>query len=76
MPVSADLDAAIARYATEGFTDATPLLEAGIESLSLLRLAVEIAADDDAEIDATRLVDLQTIGDLKAWLTDLAGGAC
>lgn len=76
MPVASDLDATIARYATGGFTDATPLLEAGIESLSLLRLAVEVVADDNAEIDATRLIGLRTIGDLKAWLTDLAVKAC
>lgn len=67
-----DLDATIARYATFTFDDATPLLDAGLESLALLRLAVEVAADEDAEIDATRLVDLQTVGDLKGWLADLA----
>jgi aryl carrier-like protein len=66
-----DLDAVIARYATFTFDDSTPLLDAGLESLALLRLAVETAADDDAEIDATRLVDLHTVGDLKAWLIEL-----
>ena len=66
-----DLDAIITRYATFTFDDSTPLLDAGLESLALLRLAVEIAADDDAEIDATRLVDLHTVGDLKAWLIEL-----
>jgi len=76
MPVASDLDATIATYATDGFTDATPLLEAGIDSLSLIRLAVEVVTDGDAEIDATRLVNLRTIGDLKAWLMDLAAGAC
>ncbi|PZG02536.1 phosphopantetheine-binding protein [Micromonospora deserti] len=72
MKTAADLDEMIAKYASVGFTDATPLLEAGLESLSLLRLAVETAADDDAEIDATRLVDLRTVGDLKQWLSELA----
>jgi hypothetical protein len=66
-----DLDATIARYATFSFDDSTPLLDAGLESLSLLRLAVEVATDDDAEIDATRLVDLHTVGDLKGWLRDM-----
>lgn len=75
MPVSSDLEAVIAKYATEGFTDATPLLEVGLDSLALLRLAVEVA-DGDAEIDATRLVDVRTVGDLKAWLTGLAGERC
>jgi acyl carrier protein len=76
----AKLDATIARYATFTFDDSTPLLDAGLESLSLLRLAVEVATDEDAEIDATRMVDLRTVADLKAWLgsmmlADQAGGA-
>jgi hypothetical protein len=66
-----DLDATIARYATFAFDDSTPLLDAGLESLSLLRLAVEVASDDDAEIDASRLVDLHTVADLKRWLSDM-----
>ena len=70
-----DLDATIARYATFTFDDSTPLLDAGLESLALLRLAVEVAADDDAEIDATRLVDLHTVADLKGWLSDLTSAA-
>lgn len=66
-----DLDQTIARYATFTFDDSTPLLDAGLESLALLRLAVDVASDDDAEIDASRLVDLHTVGDLKGWLTDI-----
>jgi len=65
------LDAAIAKYATASFDDSTPLLEAGLESLSLLRLAVDVATDDSSEIDATRLVGLRTVGDLKAWLSSM-----
>jgi hypothetical protein len=67
-----DLDATIARYATFAFDDSTPLLDAGLESLALLRLAVDVATDSDAEIDASRLVDLHTVADLKGWLRDLA----
>jgi aryl carrier-like protein len=67
-----DLDATIARYATFAFDDSTPLLDAGLESLALLRLAVEVATDEDAEIDASRLVDLRTVADLKGWLIDMA----
>jgi aryl carrier-like protein len=69
-----DLDATIARYATFPFDDSTALLDAGLESLALLRLAVDVAADDDAELDATRLVDLHTVADLKGWLRDLITG--
>ncbi|HEV3357709.1 MAG TPA: acyl carrier protein [Pseudonocardiaceae bacterium] len=66
-----DLDATIARYATFTFDDSTPLLDAGLESLALLRLAVDVASDEEAEIDASRLVDLRTVADLKGWLTDI-----
>jgi hypothetical protein len=67
-----DLDLVIARYTTASFDDLTPLQQAGIESLSLLRLAADVATDEDAEIDATQLVDLRTVGDLKQWLLALA----
>lgn len=66
-----DLDETIARYATFTFDDSTPLLDAGLESLALLRLAVDVASDEEAEIDASRLVDLHTVADLKGWLTDI-----
>jgi hypothetical protein len=72
MTTPLDVDLVIARYTTAGFHDLTPLQTAGIGSLSLLRLAAEVATDDDAEIDATRLVDLRTVGDLKLWLRELA----
>lgn len=66
-----DLDSTIARYATFAFEDTTPLLDVGLESLSLLRLAVEVSTDEDAEIDASRLVDLKTVADLKVWLAEM-----
>ena len=71
MSETLDLDATIARYATFSFDDNTSLLDAGLESLALLRLAVEVATDEDAEIDASRLVDLRTVADLKGWLIDM-----
>ncbi|TDP92854.1 phosphopantetheine-binding protein [Labedaea rhizosphaerae] len=72
MTAQLDLDSRIARYATAAFDDDTSVMDAGLESLSLLRLAVEVAADDDAEIDATRMAGVRTIGELKQWLGDLA----
>lgn len=72
MTAQLDLDAMIARYATASFDDDTPLLDAGLESLSLLRLTVDVTVDEDAEIDASRLVELTTVGELKRWLTELA----
>jgi hypothetical protein len=74
MTAQLDLDSTIAKYATATFEDSTTLLDAGLESLSLLRLAVEVATDDDAEIDATQLVDIHTVGQLKTWLVGLAAG--
>ncbi|MBM0274285.1 phosphopantetheine-binding protein [Micromonospora tarensis] len=68
----ADFDAAIATYAIGSFDDTTLLPEAGIDSLSLLRLAVRFAGTEDAEIDAARLVEIRSVGDLKAWLHQLA----
>jgi aryl carrier-like protein len=65
-----NLDSKIAQYATADFDDSALIQEIGLESLSLLRLAVEIA-DEDVEIDAAGLVDVRTIGDLKVWLTSL-----
>jgi hypothetical protein len=72
MTTPLDLDPAIARYATAVFDDSMPLPEAGLDSSALLRLAVEVASNEDAEIDGTRLVELRTIGDLKCWLYALA----
>lgn len=76
MLLPADLDLTIARYATHSFTDATLLLDAGIPSLSLMRLVVDALPNGDTEIDVTSLVDLRTVGDLKSWLIGQAGGAC
>jgi hypothetical protein len=74
MEATADLNAVIARYSAFTFDDSTPLPAAGIESLAMLRLAVEVAADDDMEIDASALAGLHTVGDLKRWLGGLAPG--
>jgi len=68
-----ELDTMIAEHATGAFEDSTPLLAAGLESLSILRLVVAMAKDDGTEIDATRLAQRRVVGDLKLWLTELAG---
>jgi acyl carrier protein len=74
-----NLDVVISRFAAFAFDDRTSLAAAGIESLTILRLAVEVAAADDAEIDASGLAGLRTVGDLKQWLGALvaepAGGS-
>jgi aryl carrier-like protein len=68
-----DLDATIVKYATSRFDDDTRLLDTGLDSLSLVRLAVEVAHDKDGEIDAARLIGLRTVGELKDWLREIAG---
>jgi len=72
MSLSLDLDAAIGRYAAVSYTDSTPLVAAGLDSLTLLRLAADVAVDDDSEIDAGGLVRLRTVADLKTWLHGIA----
>lgn len=62
----------IARYTSGSYADPTPLLHAGLDSLTLLRIAVDVVSDDDAEIDASGLVKLRTIRDLKDWLVFLS----
>lgn len=74
MTGSDDLDMAIAGFAITPFDDSTLLAEAGLESLSVLRLAAQMAPED-VEIDAGRLVELRTVGDLKSWLSSLRESA-
>jgi hypothetical protein len=74
MKTTIDLDAVIARYSPFAFDESTPLPAAGIESLAMLRLAVEVAANGEMEIDASALAGLRTVGDLKRWLSALASG--
>ena len=66
-----DLDALISRYAPGSFTDSTPLNEAGLVSLSVFRIAAELAPDFAAEIDVEGLAGVHTIADLKRWLTKI-----
>jgi hypothetical protein len=71
-----ELDAAIAKYTSFTFEGTTSLMHAGLDSLTLLRIAVDVASDEDTEIDASGLVKLRTIDDLKGWLLSLsASGA-
>ncbi len=73
MEATVGLDAVIARHTSFPFDDSTALPAAGIESLTILRLAVQVA-DDDTEIDASALAGLRTVGDLKRWLAALIPG--
>ena len=63
-----DFDAIIARYAIGDFTDDSPLTDVGVDSLSVLRMAAELATDPAQPVWPERLARLRTVGDLKAWL--------
>jgi hypothetical protein len=72
--MSEDLDDVIARYATEPFDDFTPIAEAGLVSISVFRVITDVVTDPGVEIDAGRLADVRSVGDLKAWLRDILAG--
>jgi aryl carrier-like protein len=72
-PAAIDFDEVIARYAMWSFDDDTPLVQAGLDSLSMLRMVADLETDPDREIGAERLVAIDTVGELKTWLTSLYG---
>jgi len=47
------------------------LAEVGLDSLSVLRIAVDVVPDQDHEIDLADLAGVRTIGDLQLWLRGL-----
>lgn len=67
-----DLDAVIGRFALWPFTDETPLIQAGVDSLSVLRIVADLAVSPGQEIGVERLVAIQTIGELKDWLREMS----
>lgn len=69
-----DLDAVISRYAMWPFQDDTTLVQAGLDSLSVLRMVADLEPDPDREIGAERLVAIETVGELKTWLAALHRG--
>lgn len=68
---AAELDRLIAAYAGGPFNDSTKLAEAGVVSLAVFRIIADLGPSTGVEINAERLADVHTIGDLKAWLWDL-----
>jgi len=68
-----DLDEAISAYATGEFEDTTPLAEAGVASLAVLRIVVDVLPDPSLELDTESLATVRTVGDLKQWLATLPG---
>lgn len=56
------------------FTENSRLAEVGLDSLTLVSMAVACAPDTDQEIDAGALAQLRTVGELRQWLRALAGG--
>jgi hypothetical protein len=65
---SATIDAVIRRNVRVPFEDCFGLAEAGLDSLSVLRIASELIPDPDQEIDPAGLADVRTVADLRRWL--------
>ncbi|MGK5543244.1 hypothetical protein ACSNOH_00585 [Streptomyces sp. URMC 127] len=57
------------------FENHSLLAEAGLDSLSVLRIASELIPDPDQEIDPTGLAAVRTVGDLLHWLHGLLSSA-
>ncbi|MET9845996.1 hypothetical protein ACFZC6_34830 [Streptomyces ossamyceticus] len=66
--VSAAIDAVIRRNVRVPFEDCFGLAEAGLDSLSVLRIASEVIPDPDQEINPAGLADVRTVADLRCWL--------
>ncbi|MEU6705575.1 hypothetical protein [Streptomyces wuyuanensis] len=65
------IDSVVERHARLPFEDHFLLAEAGLDSLSVLRIASELIPDPDQEIDPTGLAAVRTVGDLRQWLHGL-----
>ncbi|MBF6049568.1 acyl carrier protein [Streptomyces sp. NRRL B-1677] len=61
----------IRRHVRVPFENHSLLAEAGLDSLSVLRIASELIPDPDQEIDPTGLAAVRTVGDLRQWLHGL-----
>ena len=66
------IDDAVSRYASIPFDDTATLIEVGIESMSIVRIIVDLNFDPSLEIDMSRIVEMVTVADLKRWLRGLA----
>lgn len=72
----ARLQAALRRLAVEPTSLQVTLSELRVDSLTLLRVVVDVLGpDSDAEIDAAALGGLRTVADLRDWLAALMAGA-
>ncbi|MFC7309265.1 hypothetical protein ACFQVC_34285 [Streptomyces monticola] len=72
-PTPTGLDAVISAYATGEFDDSTLLAEAGVASLAVLRIVIDVLPDPSLELDTESLATVRTVGDLKQWLAALPG---
>ncbi|HZG04687.1 MAG TPA: acyl carrier protein [Streptomyces sp.] len=71
------VDSALAKFIRVPYTPESELSRIGLDSLSIVRIAVEVVPDADQEIDASELAGLRTVGEFRTWLCGLAapGGA-
>ncbi|MZE76257.1 phosphopantetheine-binding protein [Streptomyces xinghaiensis] len=71
------VDSALAKFIRVPYTPDSELSRIGLDSLSIVRIVVEVVPDADQEIDAGELAGLRTVGGFREWLRGLAasGGA-
>lgn len=69
MAATPDLNEVITRYTSSTFTDATPLTEAGLASLSVFRIVAALCPDPALEINVESLSCVRTVSELKQWLS-------
>jgi acyl carrier protein len=69
------IDNIVRRYAVASFNDTSTLTDAGLESMSVVRIIVDLNFDPAIEIDMAHFAELRTVTDLKRWLSSLAVNA-
>jgi acyl transferase domain-containing protein len=57
-------------HAHTSFSDDSALSDIGIDSLTLIRIVVDVATSDGREMDDTDLAALRTVGDFRRWFTE------
>lgn len=64
----------IEKFVRVPFTTESALVDIGLDSLAVVRIAVAALPDADREIDPGELAGLRTVGQFQTWL-DAQGGA-
>ncbi|MEE1943025.1 hypothetical protein V1L54_27085 [Streptomyces sp. TRM 70361] len=63
-----EINSVIEAQVSGAYDDASLISEIGLDSLAVVRMAVQTAPGQDTEIDLAGLAGVRTIGDLRQWL--------